>query len=238
MGIFDDKQYDEMDWLSKAIEPTISSLNDALSKLPEETDFSPPQIMRLAKTGYNLGVDLDSVVLTLCQKHGVGLTSWDDDFKKIVRCFDMELIGPDITLDLENNICEGGTLRLTKIKSMFEENELQKEMGSKGISNMRRMDFNKVEIARANEIGELLGNDIIRQKRSSRQKVQVILEVLAKGFAENTWNIKNVELSDKVCLWIQTYLETGNLAALTNFCKFKVMTHAGDPIYSMEEEAL
>ncbi len=237
MGIFDDKQYDEMDWLSKAIEPTISSLNDILSKLPEETEFTPQQIMRLARTGYSIGVDIDALVLTLCQANKVSLSSWDDDFKKIAKCFDLELNG-DITIDLENNICEGQNVKLIKIKSMFEESELQKEMGAKGISNLSRMDTNKVEIARANEIGELLGEDIVRQKRSSRQKVHAIIALLQKAFSENTWNIKNVELSDKVCLWIQTYLETGNLAALTNFCKFKVMTHAGDPIYSMEEEAL
>lgn len=237
MGIFDDKQYDEMDWISKAIEPTLSPLNDMLSKIPDETSFTPQQVLRASTSGYRVGAELQHFLLQVCQQSGLKLSTWDDDFKKLIECFNLTLDKP-IIVNFENNTAEGGTLKLIKTKKMFEEKELEQMLGRKGIELFLRMNLDKIELARANEIGELLGNITILQKRSVRQKVNEIISTMRLQFQENKWNIKNIELADKVCLWITVYLQEGNLAALTNFCKFKVMTHSGNPIYSMEEEAL
>jgi hypothetical protein len=39
MGVFDDKRYEELDWLSKAVEPIESYLATVLSELPDEVDL-------------------------------------------------------------------------------------------------------------------------------------------------------------------------------------------------------
>ena len=54
--------------------------------------------------------------------------------------------------------------------------------------------------------------------------------------SKNEWNIRDIGLSNRIAKWIKLYLCDGNLAAYTNFCKLKVMTHDDDPIYSIDEE--
>ncbi len=54
-------------------------------------------------------------------------------------------------------------------------------------------------------------------------------------FKTNEWKIKDTELANKVGFWIKDYIVDGNLAAYSNFCRLKVMTHKDQPIYSMEE---
>ena len=55
-------------------------------------------------------------------------------------------------------------------------------------------------------------------------------------FKNNEWRIRDTSLANKMCTWIKLYAEDGNLAAFNNFCKLKVMTHNGGPIYSIEEQ--
>lgn len=237
MSIFEDKQYEEMDWLTKAIEPTISSMNDKLHSLPEVMEFTPLDLLNIIQTSGYLDLDMHSFFGILLLKHNIHLTRWYSDYSMLMKCFEMR-ISSDIIINFETNEVSGGNISLHKIKTIFEEVELVPLLGRKGIDSLRSLDSKNVPIDRANEIAELLGANEATSKRSSNQKIQIIINSLSDHLANNKWNIKNIDLGDKVCLWVRSYLEKGNLAALTNFCKFKVMTHSGDPIYSIEEELL
>ena len=90
--------------------------------------------------------------------------------------------------------------------------------------------------SRANDIMELLGGcEEGLRSRSDRRKKSVIHKRVGEIFKDNLWNIRDTELATKVGSWIRCYIENGNLAAYSNFCRLKVMTHKGQPIYSMEE---
>ena len=52
MSIFEDKTYNEMDWVSQAVEPIVSSLNDRLATFPNEFTFAFSDLVRLATSGY------------------------------------------------------------------------------------------------------------------------------------------------------------------------------------------
>jgi hypothetical protein len=91
-------------------------------------------------------------------------------------------------------------------------------------------------IGRANEIMEILGGcEGGLRTRSIRRKRAALHDRLVKLFKDNEWNIKDTTLANKVGFWICSYVKEGNLAAFSNFCRLKVMTHKGQPIYSMEE---
>ncbi len=138
---------------------------------------------------------------------------------------------------MEKEVITGPKLKITKHKSMFEEEELVGFMGREGLKALIAIAPTKdLTIERCNEVAELLGCTEALSKRSVNQKYELIYKSVHSHIRENKWNIKNVELSNKVCFWIKNYLVDGNLPSLTNFCKFKVMTHNGDAIYSIEEE--
>ena len=237
MSIFEDKQYEDMDWLTKAIEPTISVMNDMLHTLPEKFELTPAELLNIIKQSYTLEIDIHTLFGTMLLQHQIKLSRFYSDYSMLMKCFEMRL-SEDVIIDFTTDEATGGTVGLYKIKTIFEESELLPLLGKKGIDNLRSMDKKVIPIARATEIAELLGADLAHGKRSSSQKIIVIISTLHDIFANNKWNIKNIDLGDRVCFWIRAYLEKGNLAALTNFCKFKVMTHSGDPIYSIEEEPL
>jgi hypothetical protein len=93
-----------------------------------------------------------------------------------------------------------------------------------------------MSVSRANEILELLGNsDAGLRSRSPRKKKESLYYRLKNLFETNEWNIKDTELANKIGVWIVSYILNGDLSALSNFCRLKVMTHKGQPIYSMEE---
>jgi hypothetical protein len=144
----------------------------------------------------------------------------------------------EIFVDIENNTITGPKLKIIKEKMMFEEEELAGFMGQNGLPMLLSSDISKMTIERCNEIAELLGCNEATKKRSINQKFHFIYKTVNSNIRENKWNIKNTDLADKVCMWIRAYLVDGSLPALTNFCKFKVMTHNGDAIYSVEEEPI
>ncbi len=134
-----------------------------------------------------------------------------------------------------------GKIALVKVVPTLSDEELQAFMGMKGIEEVRMLDCGEAEswnLERINEIIDVLGKgDDEKRNRSYRKKMRHIEVRLKEIFTTNEWRIRDMELANKVGHWITRYIEHGNLAALTNLCKLKIMTHDGNtPIYSMEEE--
>ena len=59
MGVFDDKKFEELDWISQATEPIDSELNEVLGAVPEEVvlDFNMYKEMVGGSHGLDLSKD-------------------------------------------------------------------------------------------------------------------------------------------------------------------------------------
>jgi hypothetical protein len=235
MGLFDDKQYDEMDWLVKAIEPVISDKNTALSEVPDEIPLSLEKLFTLFQNHYGTTLDYETIITAMIAPY----IKTDIPCKKIVKYFDIVQTGSKaVTFDFKNGTAFGDPFIIRKTVSIIEEKDLLKDMGRAGLDGILLLNHRDTTTERCNEIAELLGCSAALSKRSTSGKLDEIRKSLATHINKNKWNIKNVELADRVCHWIVLYLKNGSLPALTNFCKFKVMTHSGDAIYSIEEEPI
>jgi hypothetical protein len=49
-------------------------------------------------------------------------------------------------------------------------------------------------------------------------------------------DIRDVSLVEKLGKWIELYCVDGNLPALANIAKIKIMSHQNRPIYSIQEQ--
>lgn len=236
MSIFEDKEYAKMDWLTQAVEPIISSLNDKLIALPSEFVLTYNDVVRLAFSGYNdLRINEADLVAHCFRKNNLNTK---DLPKEITEVYKLQLEGIPI-VDMTGNGLSGGTIRIVKTKDHFEEKDLLKMMGREGFAKLHTMDTRNMDVARPNEILELLGGmENALKSKSVGSKCQAIAAEYDKIMQENRWNIRNVDLSNRIGEWIRLYLMHGNLAALTNFCKFKVMTHNNQAIYSIQEESV
>lgn len=235
MGVFDDKKFEQLDWMTQITETIESELNGLLARLPDRIEFDVHKVMEHASSS-RFSLQADSVVRDLIRSlPDNNRLSWKED-SKIVKCFKFKM-SPDLELDLEKGTMTG-TIALVKTVPTFSDEELQPIMGNNGIQKLSRIQFGENwPLDRMNEMLDVLGKcDDAQRNRSYRKKMARLRERLIEIFSTNEWRIRDMSLADKVGMWIADYIHTGNLAALTNLCKLKVMTHNNMPIYSIEEE--
>jgi hypothetical protein len=237
MGVFDDKKFEQLDWMTQMTETIESELNGLLARLPDKLELNDETLLQCVAS--YASIDSRSVVRGLLeQMSGVPRLDYEEE-QVLVSCFKFE-VTPELEIDargVPNPV--KGKVSLVKVVQTFEDERLQKLMGSRGISAINRINFNDTPpFERINEILSILGGECEAQmkNRSTRKKMGAIVDRLRAIFANNEWRIRDMGLADKVGLWIKGYIETGNLACLTNLCKLKVMTHNNMPIYSIQEE--
>lgn len=234
MGVFDDKKFEELDWISQATEPMDSKLNDVLGALPEEIIIDFDMFKRIIGDSHSMDLDVNSVLSFAIREHCPNnYLTWQQE-SAIIPCFELQM-DSGIDLDFEKETITG-MLKFVKIQGTMDEKVLENMLGREGIDAVSSMFFSKDGLSRANEIMELLGNCQKGLKtRSERNKRAIIKTRLISLFKNNEWKIKDTELANKVGFWIKDYIVEGNLAAFSNFCRLKVMTHKDQPIYSMAE---
>lgn len=233
MGVFDDKKFEELDWISQATEPIDSIMNEALSLIPDETIIDFPTYKKMVGN-YDLNLSISRIVDYLVKRYTNHIDISYQQRNALLDCFNIEM-DPQVLLDFEKQQIVGN-IKVIKIASTMDEKVLESMLGHEGIEEVGRVFISHSAMSRANEIMELLGKcEEGLRTRSERKKRLIMKNRLAILFKNNEWKIKDTELANRVGFWIRDYIKDGNLAALSNFCRLKVMTHKGQPIYSMEE---
>jgi hypothetical protein len=230
MGVFDDKRYEALDWVSKAVEPVECGLAKILEEFPEHIEFNYDMLAKHMMNHNNVW----RLYAREAIRQFISTTLHSRELALLENCIEFQGSSA-LQLDFEAGTMTG-TLALVKTRSAFTEEELQSMIGKQGIEECYQLSYGDYDIARLNEIADLLGATDALSSRSYRKKVSSVTGRLTEIMQKNEWNIRNVELSDKVGRWIYRYVIYGDLSALTNICKLKVMTHKNLPIYSMAEE--
>ena len=234
MGVFDDKKFEELDWISQATEPMDSELNIILGKLPEELEIDLPLLRKMIGDNYNFNLEISRTIQHLVRDYAPDHQLGWNERHLVEECFEFQ-VDDDIIVDFEKNTMSG-SIKLLKIKNTMDEKVLEGILGKQGIERLGQMYIPQEGIGRANEVMEILGKcDEGTRTRSLRKKQMVIRQRLALLMKANEWKIKDTELANKVGMWIYQYVIEGNLKAWSNFCRLKVMTHKDQAIYSMEE---
>lgn len=238
MDIFGDKQYENMDWVIKAIEPITFSMSDLIPTLPDKYVVNTvDQVERLLKRlSYSTSVNVTMVFNMMLEDHAINLTDFQrkhaEDFYKLY-------IDGEATVNMEDRTMKGSMV-LEKIKNAYTEDDLKQAMEEIPYDEIRgwfrHEDEETVAQARLQEILDLCGDREGMQKRSLAKKHESLKVFYKKILKENKWNIRSVDMAIKIARWIRLYVEKGDMAAMTNFCRVKAMTHRGYPIYELEDE--
>lgn len=241
-GLFKDKVYNEMEWLEAACQPYIEKLNPTLSNFPDKIEITLEHITYSNKEPRS-GVFISSLLNSISRENKYGLENLSpQDVDAIEKCFEFKAEfdeGCDqIYFDSETQEITGGKMFLVKVKDIFEEKEIESRVGANGIRRIRMMGYRDMDVNYANDILELFSMDEERKSRSKKVKYNAIESKMQEIMKNNEWNIRDLDLSNRVGKWLVEYLQYGNMAALSNFCKMKAMTHNNEPIYSIEEEAI
>lgn len=236
MGVFDDKKFQQLDWMTQMTETIESDLNDLLSRLPDKISLDKNFILENYKNNYGGAISISQIIRELTKKFKNDISiSWEEE-NILSKCFKFEIVG-EIELNTADNTMTG-ELNMLKITQTLDDDQLQSLMGVKGVDMLRRTNFGfDPPLDRMNEILDLLGGcEENKRNRSVKKKMSGIQHRLLVIFKNNEWRIRDMNLANKICVWIKSYIVDGNLADLTNLCKLKVMTHGNMPIYSVVEE--
>ena len=234
MSVFADKKFEELDWISQATEPIESKLNQCLAVIPDEiiVDFK----MFNNYSSYGKEITLKSIITNIEAYRALNMHLSYDEQRDLLQCFKLEADSDNLIIDFEREVIEGGTLKIIKVESTMDESVLKKSMGLDGISSVRYGNLRDYSGSRVNEIMDLLGKcENGLRTGSIRKKVHFLSTRMYDLFKNDEWKIRDTELANKVGFWVRAYIEHGDMSALSNFCRLKVMTHKEQPIYSMEE---
>jgi hypothetical protein len=237
MSVFQDKKFEELDYVSQLIEPIDSQLNVLLGKLPDEFIIDAPTIFHMMKARGSTYINKSSILDYLIGKFNLIelVQSMRTTRDAIEDCFELE-VNENIIVDFDEKSLSK-PIKFIKIVQNLDDRFLEKILGQEGLHSVYACcSINMSNYHRVNEIMEMLGGcDSGFKTKSYKKKRSIILHRLETIFKKNEWNIKDTELANKVGFWICSYIENGTISALSNLCRLKVMTHSGNPIYSMKE---
>lgn len=249
MSVFKDEVYEDMDDLTRLIEPFEYEVNTDLSLFPDEFDVSIDMILPGICNGWSeqyfsqeLGNVVGDMATRLCLNSLTKEISSRSEFVRDMFEFRWELDEEDgdIVIDVANNTMSGGKLFIAKKKIAVEDTDIEKKMASYIYETINysfdsARDVNKKNI---NQIADLFGATKARQERAWRNKIRCLAIFFRDLVKERKLLIKDFSLFKRFVKWIIMYVKNGNLPAMSNIARLKIMMRSGNPIYSIKEESV
>lgn len=229
INLFEDKHYEGFEWLEKAVEPFYCPLNDVIDNIPDSTIITYDMVVLFfEKYGY-LNLKKVDVIELLVPKEELGL-----NIRVLEELFQI-IVKPDTSINFKTQTIDGEMTLVKVIPSITEERAI--EMAISAIHNTICFFSNNdgYAVSRINEIMDIIGSPSKKRSRSIRTRGYDLTNSYSNIIRENKWQIRSYDLIMKSINWISDYVNSGNLASLSNFTRLKCMTHKGAPIYSMEE---
>lgn len=239
--MFRDKIYEELDDISKMIEPFICETNENLSKFPDKVEIDYDFLYANCVRSYGFNSINKSTILNAVAKIQGNKYVETNSYELADKFFEIKVEDlcddEEITFDLDHeNISH--KVFLVKKKIGLEDDEIYKN----SIRNFERkllgtLRSNRlISKPRMNEVAKLFGAYKVLKDRSWRGKLSLLKSHMVDMMETNKLEIKNAELYTKLATWISLYVRDGNIPAYKNMTKIKIMTHQDKPIYSIEEE--
>lgn len=247
MSVFKDEVYDDMDDLTKLIEPFEYIVNTELSLFPDEIELTPEMFISSVSNQWGenyLNLSLEVAVVNRAGELNLSNIAREvhqrGRFASDMFEFRWELDEEDgkITYDASAGTFSGGRLFLVKKKIAVEDSDIEKRMEQYIYNAIDNGFFGAKEVIKGNinEIAMLFGAKKAREERAWRNKVRQLALHFASLVKERKLVIKDFDLFKRFVTWIILYIKNGNLPAMSNITKLKIMMRSGNPIYSIQEE--
>lgn len=222
MSIFKDETYENLDWISQAVEPYEFPLNDYIATLPDKLTLTDEQIISL---GGNFSKGDIMRILNISNKFNYEEKGLIQDCFKIEA--DKEIIVNLTTGDIT------GTISIVKIANHVPDDKI--------LEHMVRMVYDYVshkgEKRAMLELAQLLMPEQYASIAESNRKSDInskFVDCIRNSIKSKAWNIKGYTLLIQVLTNIRNYLEDGDQAALGRLGLFSVLIKSGAPLYSMK----
>jgi len=237
--MFKDKVYEELDDISRLVEPFQSKENEELAEFPDEVEITKEMLINSYSDWGWSSINISSLVQDIACKLGLKEISAKNynisrDFFKI-EARDLEE-NEEVTINFDTNEMSH-KIFMVKTKLGYDDIELEKIAKRNVVKTIKShlCSSRNVNKSRLNEIADLYNAHDVKSDRSYRGKVRKFCMHLESLMDDRKLDIKDLELCKKFGKWIVLYVVNGNLPALNNITRIKIMMHENRPIYSIEE---
>lgn len=242
MDAFKDEVYENMDDISKLIEPFEIRLNNELAKFPDEIEITPRDLSKNVGNYYSESGCLSLNDIVRDHSYSLGLldiysecSNSDFIIKLFVFEHELEEGSSNISFDFVNQKIIGGKIFLRKKAVALEDNDIELKM-NKIISNMIYKFPKTVDKGRFNAVAEVFGAKEARKATKSSDKIRNLIIHYRQMLTNKQLPIKDFNLFERFIDWNVKYIKDGSLPAFANLTRLKIMLRSGLPIYSMKEE--
>lgn len=242
--MFRDKTYEELDDISKLVEPYKCKLNEQLAEFPNEFEITEDMIMSAWDDYWGWSsISINKLISDKFKELELEDLTQSHTFFDVRQFFEIQVKdkaeGDNVMIDVKNNKLSH-KLHIVKFKLAYEDTELEK-IGTDAIIQTIKNSLNSAKVVnkvRLNELADLYGADAVKRNRSFNGKVRFFCKHLISLIEDNKLEIRDIELCKKFGEWIVMYVRDGNLPALNNLTRIKIMMHEDRPIYSIEERSV
>lgn len=241
-----DSKFDELDWLSQATEPYICRLYDIHNAIPDKMSIPYHELHKCMVSSFcSWGATRNGLIKSILADKPLLLEYYKTlcygTQEAISDTLTIDIVGKPI-LDIDSQSIINGEVFLTKKSSALEDKVIVahfiRTVSSFRFDNINDDIFSKSAMlnqkSRCKEILEAIGvNAKIKNTFSSISNF--LKRSIESKIEKDEWKIRDEELLLKLMGWLKDYIQDGNLAAVHNFYRFKLMTNDNRAIYSIEE---
>ena len=241
MELFKDAVYEKLDDISQLVEPYEFNINSELAQMPDEIILGPDFFHSMIACGGGRDNVYESgrkVIERTAKRQGLSeLGEWSRLNPDFCKEFFEILISKDAAYNPATKEMTG-EVKITKKKMAYEDKEIDDML----ISHMKqqfRSHLNRpssVNKAQCNEICDLFGATDAMSDRKASGKIRKLTKRYQELLSDRTLNIRDVNLFKRFINWNIKYIKDGNLPAMSNITKLKIMMRSELPIYSIKED--
>jgi hypothetical protein len=247
-SLYVDNLYNSLDFISQATEPFLDNVQNLLASLPNKIPIEPQDISSyIYLNHYNAGLNermiighkIEKVYLSMIgidySKYATNLTDFitseNNKFLKLE-------IEPGTEINSTNGECSKPIFLVKKNDSVPSE-DIAKYALAKALHSYKYYYFyysKDNDLARVKELCEIFEVDkSLMKTRNPGALGQSLCDAISHNVKNDTYRIRTYDMLVNIGKWCRDYVNDKDMASYTNITRFKLMTHSGRAIYSIEE---
>jgi hypothetical protein len=240
MSVFIDKKFQNMDWLSQAIEPYEIELDEILCELPDRIDITEKYFHPIYDMSYAPSLNITQIIRKTLEQSDKFNVFKDSNYHRLILLEDsFKLIcSDDATFDYSNKLITG-QVALLKIRNSMPE-EVAKEIISDDIRNSLYdlAHMTDISLEAIIDVTHILMdknlsafNEIINSTRLSKAKISAFTSALTKTLIDIN-RIKSQKAAQQLISIIRHYCTSKDPRYLGEILRVSKMMQNGQAIYS------
>jgi len=237
MSIFVDKKFDQMDWISQAVEPYEVHVNSVLSKLPNYIVVKPADI-RSTGRGTSLQINKESVLNDALKQLNIDEKwpnlSWDERHL-IYDSFAFDLID-SMEIDFRLSSTDIPIIKLNKIKFCLEEEQARQIIT--GVINDSQHVPDRAKHGFVLELAKLFVSKSkidtkINDTSRGRYRIAVLISLIYSEYVIPSGRLRSDHVAIAFTKLIANYALHGQEHTLAEIMRIKMMMDNGQAIYTI-----